>query len=194
MPAGFKYDLKGQEVERELCNQKTIYRLAGGFNLVDEDVDNGIFIPHLAPLSVDFKTRIAKIVKCVKIYETTEKTATTVKIYKGSLIKVGMHLGDGSGGATVIKIDKGNTDYDTVTLEATMNKVLKVGAVLFEATAEGGTKQKHTANFLNYARVKVEEGATVTAVGQAFEIQEDRLYLPVSGKDKESLGARFMFV
>lgn len=52
----------------------------------------------------------------------------------------------------------------------------------------------NVANFLNYARVKVEVGATVTAIGQAFEIKESKLTVPVSAKDKVSLGARFMFV
>lgn len=191
MPAGFKYDLKGQEVERELCNQKTIYRLAGGFNLVDEDIPEGVFIPHLAPLSVDFQTKQAKVAKAVKA--VADINATTLKVQKGSLAKVGMHLGTGSKGATISAIDKSNGAYDEITLSATITGV-KEGDVLFEATAVGGTTQKNKANFLNYARVKNEAGATVTAVGQAYEIQEDKLYLPISEKDKETLGARFMFV
>ncbi|MEG2371122.1 MAG: hypothetical protein RSB23_08180, partial [Alistipes sp.] len=69
-----------------------------------------------------------------------------------------------------------------------------VGDVLFEASAAGGTTPKNKANFLNYARVKVEAGATVTAIGQAFEIKESKLSTPISEKDKVSLGDRFMFV
>lgn len=191
MSAGFKYDLKGQDVERELCNQKTIYRLAGGFNLVDEDVPDGTYVPHLAPLAIDFATRKAKIVKAVKAVANI--ASTTLQIEKGSLAKVGMHLGTGTKGATISAIDKSNGAYDEVTLSATITGV-KEGDVLFEATAVGGTTQKNIANFLNYARVKKEAGATVTAVGQAYEIQESKLYLPISVKDKEALGARFMFV
>lgn len=56
------------------------------------------------------------------------------------------------------------------------------------------TEPLNVANFLNYARVKVESGATVTAIGQAYEIKESKLTVPVSAKDKVSLGARFMFV
>lgn len=191
MPAGIKFDLKGQDVERELCNQKTIYRLAGGFNLADNDVPDGTYIPHLAPLAIDFATRKAVVVKGVKAVENIN--ATALKVEKGSLAKAGMHLGTGSKGATITAIDTSNDAYDTVTLSATITGV-KEGDVLFEATAVGGTTQKNIANFLNYARVKKEAGATVTAVGQAYEIQEDKLYLPISAKDKEALGARFMFV
>lgn len=191
MPAGIKYDLKGQAVERELCNQKTIYRLAGGFNLKDEDVPNGTVIPHLAPLSIDFKTRVAKVSKNVLVYENI--SGTTLKIHKGSLVKQGMHLGTGSAGATINGINTSNENYDEITLSATIAGVKK-GDILFEATAAGGQKAKNPANFLNYAYVKVEEGATVTAVGQAYEIKENDLYLPISGKDKETLGDRFMFV
>lgn len=191
MSVGFKYDLKGQDVERELCNQKTIYRLAGGFNLVDEDVLDGAFIPHLAPLSVDFKTRQAKVVKAVKAVANID--GTTLQVAKGSLAKVGMHLGTGTKGATINAIDTSNGAYDEITLSATITGV-KEGDVLFEATAVGGTVQKNKANFLNYARVKKEAGATVTVVGQAYEIQESKLYLPISAKDKANLGARFMFV
>ena len=47
MPAGIKYDLKGQEVEKELYNVKTGYRLAGGFNLEDNDIAEGTYVPVL---------------------------------------------------------------------------------------------------------------------------------------------------
>ncbi|TXD47344.1 head fiber protein [Polaribacter sp. IC073] len=191
MPAGIKYDLKGFDVERELCNQKTIYRLAGGSNLVDNDVQNGTFIPHLAPLALDKATNTVKVVKSVKAY--ADISATALKISKGSLVSVGQHIGTGSKGGTISAIDKSNEAYDELTLAATITGV-KEGDVLFEATAAGGTTQKNVAGFLNYARVKVEAGATVTLVGQAFEIQEDKLYLAISDKDKTSLGARFMFV
>lgn len=194
MPAGLKYDLQGQAVERELCNQKTIYRLAGGFNLVDENVPDGAYIPHLAPLAIDFATRTAKVVKNVKIYEAATNTATEYKVYKDSLVYVGMFLGTGTKGGEIAAIDKTNAEYDVITVAATIGAALKVGDVLFEAGAVGGTTSKNTANFLNYARVKKEAGATVTAVGRAFEIQEAKLYTPISAKDKVALGALFMFV
>lgn len=191
MPAGIKYDLKGQEVEKELYNVKSGYRLAGGFNINDSDIDDGQYIPVLAPLAVDFKTRTAKVSKSVKAVEAIN--ATTLKVQKGSFTKVNMHLGDGTNGATITAIDTTNANYDTLTLSATIDGV-KAGDVLFEAKTNAGKLVKNPANFLNYARVKKEAGATVTALGQAYEIQTNKLYVPVSDKDKETLGARFMFI
>lgn len=191
MPAGIKYDLKGQEVEKELYNVKSGYRLAGGFNINDSDIDDGQYIPVLAPLAVDFKTRTAKVSKSVKAVEAIN--ATTLKVQKGSFAKVSMHLGNGDNGATITAIDTTNANYDTLTLSATIADV-KAGDVLFEAKTNTGKVVKNPANFLNYARVKKEAGATVTALGQAYEIQTNKLYVPVSDKDKETLGARFMFI
>ena len=191
MPAGIKYDLKGQEVEKELYNVKTGYRLAGGFNIEDSDIDDGQYIPVLAPLAVDFKTRTAKVSKSVKAVESIN--ATTLKVQKGSFVKENMHLGNGTKGATISAIDTTNANYDTLTLSATIDGV-KAGDVLFEAKTANGNEVKNPANFLNYARVKKEAGATITALGQAYEIQTNKLYVPVSDKDKETLGARFMFI
>lgn len=191
MPAGIKYDLKGQEVEKELYNVKSGYRLAGGFNIDDSDIDDGQYIPVLAPLAVDFKTRTAKVSKSVKAVEAIN--ATTLKVQKGSFAKVNMHLGNGADGATITAIDTTNANYDTLTLSVTIADV-KAGDVLFEAKTNTGKVVKNPANFLNYAKVKKEAGATVTALGQAYEIQTNKLYVPVSDKDKETLGARFMFI
>lgn len=64
-------------------------------------------------------------------------------------------------------------------------------------TVGTATEPLNVANFLNYARVKVEDGATVTALGEAFEIKESRLELPISAKDKANFranGGFFIFV
>lgn len=299
MPAGIKYDLNPLAVEKELCNIATIYRLAGGFNLVDDKLVAGTYLPHLAPLAVDFTTRKAKAVKNVKIYENAASNAIAIKVEKNSLAYVNMYLGNGSKAAQVTAIDKTNATYDllTITLGAAVtagNILFEVGATasvkavhkitigtnavnadtltidgvvytfataaaegviavggtalataanledavsaqyegVFSVTADGAklvltqlvpgvgaipvisktgtiaatvatttaavvgtsTEPLNVANALNYARVKVEDGATITAVGQAFEIKEKELYLPVHAKDKVTLGARFMFV
>ena len=305
MPAGFTYSLNPMEVEKELCRIETIYRLSGGFNLDDDKLVAGSYLPHLAPLAIDFATRKAKAVKNVKVYENAAAGASAIKIEKNSLAYVNMYLANGTNAAKVTAIDTSNADYDSLTI--TLGAAVTTGDVLFEVAAatNGGTvgvyslaittaptaadvltvdginyayaaaesdteyavgadakeaakniedalsaqydgifsvtsrngkltfKQltpgvgdipvisvtqtggtlvatitentagvaaidasspKNVCNFLNYARVKVESGATVTAVGQAFEIDESELYLPVHEKDKASLGDRFMFV
>lgn len=190
MAAGIQYNLPN-EPEKELYNVKTGYVLSGGFNLKDTDVKTGEVIHALTPISVDFKNRTASISKSVKAVENISRTS--LKIQKGSFVKVGNHLGTGTAGATISAIDKSNAEYDTLTLSATIAGV-KIGDVLFEATAQDGTKVKNPANFLNYATFKTEKGSTLSALGQAFEIKTDELYSPISEQDKETLGARFLFV
>lgn len=304
MPAGISYNLTPLEVEKELCNVQTIFRLSGGFNLDDDKLVAGTYLPPLAPLAIDFATRKAKAVKNVKVYENAAADATEIKVEKTSLAYVNMYLGNGAKSAQATAIDKSNASYDVLTIS--LGAAVTAGEVLFEtsaatngtkgvytltigtvpavddkltingidyvfaaAAAEGkimigadkvataanlqdtveadnqdfvvkangaklvftqkvagvgaipvivvtqtgggtlaatiaqttagisaviGTEPLNVANFLNYARVKVETGATVTAVGQVFEIQEAKLSLPVASNDKVSLGARFMFV
>lgn len=193
MPAGCRYDLNPQGVDKEAVNFESVYRLSGGFNLEDSDLVNGSHLPSLTPLCVNFATRKAKAVKNVKVVEDLTADGTSMKIRKGSLAYVGMFLGNGKKGTTISAIDKTNANYDTLTITALTVTVTK-DEVLFEASAVGGTLPKCKANCLNYARVKVEPGATVAAIGKAFEIRESKLTLPVSEVDKTNLGDRFMFV
>ncbi len=193
MPAGFKYNLNAEPVIEELCRFETVFRHSGGFNLDDSSLTDGYIVPVLAPIAVDFTTRKVKVVKNATIVEAANASATSYKIAKNSLIAVGMYLGTGAKGAGVTAIDKTNASYDLVTVAATIGVAVTVGQVLFEATAVGGTTPKNVANKLNYARTKVESGATITAVGRAYEVIESKLKLPISDKDKDSLGDNFMF-
>ncbi len=193
MPAGIKYDLKPIPVQLEAARFETCYRLSGGFNLDDDKLVQGTYLPSLAPINVDFATRKVKAVKNVAVAELFATGGTSLKVKKNSLVYVGMHIGNGTKGATISAIDKSNENYDTLTISA-LDLNLAIGVVLFEASAAGGTTPKYKANFLNYAVTKVEAGATVTAIGQIFEIQKSKLQTPISSEDEKSLGARFMFV
>jgi hypothetical protein len=144
-------------------------------------------------LVLDFKTRTAKVVINVTVAEEIIAGGTSLKINKNSLAYVGMHLGNGTNGGTVEAIDKSGLEYDTITLAASPTLAAKKDAVLFEASSAAGKTPKAMAMALNYAWTKVEDGATITAVGQAYEIRPTRLIVPISDKDKESLGDRFMF-
>lgn len=192
MAAGLKYNLEPVEkVMPEMCRFETVYRYSGGFNLVTTSLKNVKAIPPLTPLVLDFKARTATPVINVELAENFT-SGTSMKIKKGSLAYAGMYIGDGTNGATVSAVDTSNEDYDTLTIDA-FEGTPKKGEVLFEASAAAGTDAKATANALNYAWTKVEEGATVTAIGRAFEIRPSRLIAPISEKDKETLGDRFMF-
>lgn len=190
MPAGIKYDLNPMDVLRELCRFDTVKRLSGGVNFADENVPEGTMLMPLTPLAVDLKTRKAVAVKNVKVVETTNGTA--IKVAKYSLAYVGMHLGNGEAGATVSAIDKSNASYDLLTVSAALD--VAAGDVLFESASADGAAPKATANFLNYAAKKVEKGASVAPIYQAYEVQESRLYAPISEKDKETLSDRFFFI
>lgn len=194
MPAGFKFNLNPIEgVMPEMCRFETVYRLSGGFNLDITNLGGIAAIPPLTPIAVDFKTRKAVAVINATVAESISAGATSLKVKKGSFVYVGMHLGNGSNGGTVTAVDKSDEAYDVVTLAEGATLAANKDAVLFETTATGGKSPKATANFLNYAWTKVEEGATVTAIGQAFEIRPSKLLVPISEKDKETLGHRFMF-
>lgn len=194
MPAGFKYDLNPiEKTMPELCRFETVYRLSGGFNLDITNLNGVSAIPPLTPLVVDFVNRKAVAVINVEVAEDITAGATSLKVKKGSIAHNGIHLGNGSNGGTVTAIDRANEDYDVITLAEGSTLAASKGTVLFEATAVGGKTAKATANFLNYAWTKVEAGATVTAIGQAYEIRPSKLLAPISEKDKATLGDRFMF-
>ncbi|WP_303013836.1 head fiber protein [uncultured Bacteroides sp.] len=195
MPAGFKYDLKPIEANMpEMCRFETVYRYSGGFNLVLDNLAGVDKIPPMTPLVLDFVKRQATAVINVEVAEKYT-SGTTMKIKKNSLAYVGMFIGDGTNGAKINKIDTTNEAYDTLTLAAAFGSSVTVeaGMVLYEATAVAGTEKKALAKALNYAWTKVEPGATVTAIGRAYEIRTTKLIVPISEADKESLGDRFMF-
>lgn len=195
MPAGFKYDLKPIEANMpEMCRYETVYRYSGGFNLVLDNLSGVDKIPPMTPLMLDFVKRQATAVINVEVAEKYT-TGTSMKIKKNSLAYAGMFIGDGTNGAKINKIDKTNEAYDTLTLAAAFGSSVTVeaGTVLYEATAVSGTEKKALAKALNYAWTKVEPGATVTAIGRAYEIRPTKLIVPISEADKESLGDRFMF-
>lgn len=88
--------------------------------------------------------------------------------------------------------------FDTITITGIKYSV-PLGAVLSWSTSVTTNNPdtfvaERTANYLAYAPVKVEAGASVTLLGRAFEIDEDKLYIPVTDADKASLGDRFMFI
>ena len=65
---------------------------------------------------------------------------------------------------------------------------------IIEEKTASSYKAVRVATALNYARTKVETGATVTALFRAYEIKEAELCVPVTEADKASLTSRFMFV
>ena len=129
---------------------------------------------------------------------------TTLKIVKGSGIVVPengtLDVKLAGNDIVISNLVAGGTNdaYDTITITGIAYSV-PLGAVLRWSTSVETPKPdtfvaERTANYLAYAPVKVEAGASVTLLGRAFEIDEDKLYIPVTDADKASLGDRFMFI
>lgn len=156
MTAGTKYNLKAEYVPEEIYRVETGVRKSGPWKLEISNLTIGSYLPVFTPVFADLQKRTVVPVRNVEIYEkATSGSATKIKIKKGSLAYVGMHIGNGSKGATINSIDKSNSAYDELTLAADLGANAEVGEVWFEATAVGGTKKKATANFVLYAPTKV---------------------------------------
>ena len=194
MPAGFKYNLDAPAVVEEICVVQTLHHKRGAYKLDTTGLTIGSKLPRFTPVSADLTTRMVKVVRNVKVLEDVAADATSVKVKKNSLAYVGMFLGNGSKGAKVTAIDTSNANYDTLTIEAAFEAKVSANTVLFEASAAGGTTPKNTANFVIYEETKVEEGIVLVAlIMRAYEIQEEKLTLPISEKDKTGLTSRFQF-
>jgi hypothetical protein len=127
---------------------------------------------------------------------------TELKIVKGSGIEVPesetLTVKFGGNDIVISGINTESNDYDTITITG-INYTVPLGTVLRWSTSVETPNPdtfvaERTANFLAYAPAKVEAGASVTLLGRAFEIDEDKLYIPVTDADKASLGDRFMFI
>ena len=130
---------------------------------------------------------------------------TELKIVKGSgLVDPGagktLTVKFGGNDIVISKFEEGgeSVDYDTITITGIAYSV-PLGTVLRWSTSVTTNNPdtfvaERTANYLAYAPAKVETGASVTLLGRAFEIVEDKLYIPVTDADKASLGDRFMFI
>lgn len=182
------------QIALEAARFETCYRMTGGFNLDITNLEKGESVPSLAPLYVDFSTRKAYVVKNIKVVEAAASAATSLKIAKGSFVAVGDKYMVGSALVTVSAVNKTNENYDVLTVSA-LGAAVALGTVLPEGkTVNDEVVAVHTANYLNYATVKVEDGATVTAIGRIFEINRDKLVVPISNADVAALGARFLFL
>lgn len=190
--AKIKYEENVYVAPEELYRVETGYRLSGGFNLEVTGLPAGAVIPPLAPLSVDMATRKATLVRRVRVLENGS-AAKTLKVSKFGLITPGMYLSNSAQTLEVESVDTTNSDYDLITAKADTS-AFKATAILHEAAAASGNAIKGKANYLNYAPTKVEAGATVTALAQAYEVQTDKLYIPVTLADKQELTNRFLFV
>lgn len=189
MAAGFKYNIEPEPSIEERYDVSTGIRRRGPYKLDTTNLTVGSYLPSFTPIAADLVKKTAQAAIRVEVYEKfTTGSNTTLKIKKNSLAYVGMHLGDGSHGATINAIDKSDKAFDKLTLAADFGATLNAGTVLFEATAVNGTTPKVIANSALFERAQVEDGIVLVALlMRAFEIEPTKLAMPFHAKDKENL-------
>ena len=194
MAAGFKYNIDPEPSIEERYDVSTGVRRRGPYKLDTTNLVVGTYLPSFTPIAADLVNKTAQVAIRVEVYEKfTTGTNTTMKIKKNSLAYVGMHIGDGSHGATINAIDKSDKAFDKLTLAVDFGATVNAGTVLFEATAVNGTTPKVVANSALYERALVEDGIVLVALlMRAFEIEPTKLAMPFHAKDKEKL-SHFQF-
>ena len=182
--------------QEERYDVQTGIRRRGPFKLDTQNLVVGSFLPGFTPICADLKNKFAYVVINVEVVEAyaTGDAALSIKVAKNSLAYVGMFIGSGTKGAEVTAIDKTNKVYDVLTIKAAFGENIAKDAVLFEAVAVDGLKQKHVANSALYNRIKVEDGITlVSLLRTAAEIEPSKLVMPFSKNDKANTKGWFEF-
>lgn len=193
MSAGFKYDLVPPVEQEERYDVQTGIRRRGPYKLDTTNLAVGTILPSFIPVYADLKNKFAHTVRNVRAAEAYA-SGTSIKIAKTPLAYVGMFIGNGSKGAKVTAIDKSNEKYDVLTTETAFGENVAKDAVLFEATAVDGTRQKYVANSALYERTKVDDGIVLVALLRtAAEIEPSKLAIPFSENDKANLKGWFEF-
>lgn len=193
MSAGFKYDLVPPVEQEERYDVQTGIRRRGPYKLDTTNLAVGTILPSFIPVYADLKNKFAHTVRNIRVAEAYA-SGTSIKIAKTPLAYVGMFIGNGSKGAKVTAIDKSNEKYDVLTIEAAFGENVAMDAVLFEAAAVDGTKQKYVANSALYERTKVDDGIVLVALLRtAAEIEPSKLAIPFSENDKANLKGWFEF-
>ena len=196
MSAGFKYDLVPPVEQEERYDVQTGIRRRGPFKLDTQNLVVGSFLPGFTPIYADLKNKFAYAVINVRVAEayTTGGEVLSIKVAKNSLAYVGMFVGSGKKGAEVTAIDKSNANYDVLTIKAAFGENIAKDAVLFQATAVDGLKQKYVSNSALYERTKVEDGIVLVALLRtAAEIEPSKLVMPFSENDKANMKGWFEF-
>ena len=193
MSAGFKYDLVPPVEQEERYDVQTGIRRRGPYKLDTTNLAVGTILPSFIPVYADLKNKFAHTVRNIRVAEAYA-SGTSIKIAKTPLAYVGMFIGNGSKGAKVTDIDKSNEKYDVLTIESAFGENVAKDAVLFEAAAVDGTKQKYVANSALYERTKVDDGIVLVALLRtAAEIEPSKLAIPFSENDKANLKGWFEF-
>jgi hypothetical protein len=149
--------------------------LPGGFKPLQE-FSVGTVLRRATPIFVDFDTMSAAVCKTAKV---VGGTAASPRVAKGHYFEKGdtvTKYDDGSASPTIKAIDKSNTDYDVLTLSASI-KDLTTDDIIVESTeytaaagdvAEAKAEPKYTPNMV-VGSVTEFNGRGIPTIDAAFE-------------------------
>lgn len=164
MAAGIVYN-DAFDVERELYRVDTGYRLSGGFNPAEGEVAKLAALSHipvLCPIAIDFSNRTFKVIVNAKVVAEASASGTTLKIAKGSFVKVNDAILVSEGNSvTVSAIDKSNDAYDELTVSSLPVAVAK-GAIVSKAKAVKRQAVVVAEAALAATSVKIAKGSGIT--------------------------------
>lgn len=172
----------------------------GGGTLVTTGLTAGEVVQRGVLGNFNEETRLFTILKTFEVAENAAANAVNVKIKKTvndqpNLALVGTVVGATVGGdaVTVTAIDKSNTDYDTITLSATLG-ALAAGAALFEAAVAGEDSAAIAVDVNGWLRedADVDQNEFVS-VGRRGTLYERRLPAKVPQAVKDKLQGLIVF-
>lgn len=163
MAAGITYDAPFG-VEKELYRVDTGYRLSGGFNLAEGEIEKCSALSHipvLCPIAVDFKTRTAVVLHRVRVVEAAAEGATSIKIAKDSFTKVNDVFLISNGQSTKVSaINKSDEAFDVLTVSA-LPVAVAADAVLAKAKKVKRSAVVYAEAAAEATSVKIQKGSNI---------------------------------
>lgn len=172
---------KPDSIKEALWWEEHCIRRQGGYDLDTTSLPSTAkWMPKGAVLKFDATSGKCSVVKSAKVVEAVAKSATTVKVEKGSFFAVG----DKIAGSAISAITNGDS-YDTLTVAA-LSDALNIGDTVTDYDAENDV----VIGF-NYDTFPIDKDAAqqVTPTLQVMEVEEDSLPYPINDDIKKALNA-----
>lgn len=136
------YVESSNDSERPLMLEKILEDIPGGGTIEKDDFKSVTEAMPEGTLLAKDSNGLYHPVKTAELYEEAAVDATAYKVKKNHEFKVGeffMDAGKTSKAYAITAIDTSNADYDSITVGTTLGKVLAVGTVMVQASAQAAT-------------------------------------------------------
>ena len=175
-----KKNSKPESIKEALWWEEQCVRREGGYDFDTTALpDDAKWLPKGAVLRFDKSTGKANVLKSTRVMENATKSATSIKVEKGSYFKVG----DTIAGVAISAITKGDS-YDTFTVAA-ITEALKAGDIVDDY------KNTDIVLGFQYETLPIDKSVSmfVTPTLVVREVDEKSLMYPLSDKVKAALNA-----